>query len=138
MKRRFFTEPSDADGPPTGRRPVARPPEPLLTRARDLRATTARVGGLEVLVVSYPAPSGAGPSLSEGERDVVRLALLGHTNRQIAEARGTALRTVVKQLDAAYKKLGVHSRTELAARYPVFPELAGVAAGTSRGISRRA
>lgn len=137
MRRQALPVSPGADGPPTARRAIVRPPESPATPARDLRATVARVGGLEVMVVSYPSPDGGRPALSEGERDVVRLALDGRSNREIAAARGTSLRTVVKQLDAAYKKLGVHSRTELAARYSGLPELPGAPA-SSTGVRRRA
>ena len=40
----------------------------------------------------------------------------GQTNAEISRARGTSPRTVSKQLDSVYRKLGVHSRGELAAR----------------------
>jgi DNA-binding NarL/FixJ family response regulator len=56
------------------------------------------------------------PALTPSEREVVALLLRGASNREIADARGTTLRTVGKQVDAIYKKLGVHSRSELASR----------------------
>lgn len=55
----------------------------------------------------------ASSSLSEAERDVVRLALEGHSNQRIGLARGTSARTVANQLAQVFQKLGVHSRHEL-------------------------
>lgn len=56
------------------------------------------------------------PSLTEAEDDVVQLAAAGLTNAAIAQRRGTTVRTVSKQLDSAYRKLGVSSRRELSVR----------------------
>ncbi len=57
-----------------------------------------------------------GSALTEAEWAVVQLASTGLTNAAIAERRGTTARTVSKQLDSAYRKLGVTSRRELAVR----------------------
>ncbi len=54
--------------------------------------------------------------LSAAERAVVRAACRGTPSAVIAGVRGTSRRTVENQLGAIYRKLGVHSRTELAAR----------------------
>ena len=56
--------------------------------------------------------------LSLAELDVVTLAVRGLRNAEIAEARKASPRTVRNQLAAAYAKLRVGSRSELAARYP--------------------
>jgi DNA-binding CsgD family transcriptional regulator len=55
--------------------------------------------------------------LSPAEREVVRLAVVGLKNADIAARRSASPRTVRNQLAAAYAKLGVGSRAELAARY---------------------
>lgn len=55
------------------------------------------------------------PPLSPAEREVASLATRGHSDTEIAAARGASPRTVGNQLSAIYRKLGVHSRTELAA-----------------------
>lgn len=60
--------------------------------------------------------------LSPAEHAVVRLALRGLRNVDIAQARGASPRTVRNQLAAAYAKLGVSSRSELAARHPWLAE----------------
>ena len=53
--------------------------------------------------------------LSEAERDVALALVRGATNREIATRRGAAERTVANQVQALFRKLGVHSRAELAA-----------------------
>ncbi|HTO68628.1 MAG TPA: helix-turn-helix transcriptional regulator [Myxococcota bacterium] len=55
-------------------------------------------------------------SLSFAERAVARLATSGRSDAEIAQQRGASARTVQNQLQSVYRKLGVHSRTELAAR----------------------
>jgi len=56
--------------------------------------------------------------LSKAELEVVKLALRGLRNAAIGKERNASPRTVRNQLAAAYAKLGVGSRGELAARYP--------------------
>jgi DNA-binding CsgD family transcriptional regulator len=46
---------------------------------------------------------------------VARLAAAGRTNQEIADALFLSVRTVESHLSHAYAKLGVRSRTELAA-----------------------
>lgn len=53
--------------------------------------------------------------LSEGEREVALLLLQGETYEAIANQRGSAERTVANQAQAIYRKLGAHSRVQLAA-----------------------
>lgn len=56
-----------------------------------------------------------GVTLSEREREVVRLVALGHTNPQIAELMHVAERTVKTYRARAVEKLGFSSRAELTA-----------------------
>lgn len=56
------------------------------------------------------------PRLTQAERQVVAAVLSGRTNAAIAKARRTSSRTVANQLACIYRKLGVASRWELAAR----------------------
>jgi two-component system response regulator NreC len=56
-----------------------------------------------------------GASLSEREREVVRLIALGHTNPQIAEQLHVAERTVKTYRARAIEKLGFSSRAEITA-----------------------
>lgn len=52
---------------------------------------------------------------TQAESAVARAAVAGLSNREIAEQRGSAPRTVAVQLRSIYRKLGISSRTELAA-----------------------
>ena len=56
-----------------------------------------------------------GASLSEREREVVRLIAMGHTNPQIAEQLHVAERTVKTYRARAIEKLGFSSRAEITA-----------------------
>lgn len=71
---------------------------------------------------SYPLPSPALPaSLSPAERAVALALLEGHSNAEIAEARGTSVRTVANQLASLFRKLGVGSRAEAVAAFGRLP-----------------
>jgi DNA-binding CsgD family transcriptional regulator len=56
--------------------------------------------------------------LTPSEREVVAAVLRGVSNAALARARGVSLRTIANQLASAFSKLGVRSRSELAARWP--------------------
>jgi len=58
-------------------------------------------------------------ALSAAEREVASLVSRGRSDAEIAATRRTSRRTVENQLQHVYRKLGVHSRTELAARVSV-------------------
>ena len=60
-----------------------------------------------------PAALGA---LSPAEQQVLVLLLQGKSNKAIATARGTPVRTVTKQVEAVFSRLGVRSRAELCLR----------------------
>jgi DNA-binding CsgD family transcriptional regulator len=51
--------------------------------------------------------------LSSVERRVARLAAVGRTNREIADALFLSARTVAGHLSHVYGKLGIRSRTEV-------------------------
>jgi DNA-binding CsgD family transcriptional regulator len=72
-------------------------------KARD---ELARVGG-------RPPSTG---DLTEGERRIVALVAEGRRNREVAAALFLTEHTVETVLSRAYRKLGVHSRSELAPR----------------------
>lgn len=55
------------------------------------------------------------PALSHREREVLRLAVSGHTNDEIANRMYLATSTVKSHLTSAFSKLGVKSRSEAAA-----------------------
>jgi DNA-binding CsgD family transcriptional regulator len=58
----------------------------------------------------------AGAGLTPRESDVVRLLALGRSNADAAETLGLSVRTVQKHVEHAFSKLGVHTRSEAAAR----------------------
>ena len=62
-----------------------------------------------------PRPAVGWPSLTEAELPVVRLAAEGHTNADIAARLCLSRYTVETHLKHVFAKLGVESRTELAA-----------------------
>ncbi|HEY2505789.1 MAG TPA: AAA family ATPase [Streptosporangiaceae bacterium] len=59
---------------------------------------------------------GYGDQLSPRELDVVRLLIRGRTNRQIAQVLVLSPKTVANHVDSIMRKLGVSSRTALAAQ----------------------
>jgi DNA-binding NarL/FixJ family response regulator len=76
------------------------------------------LGRSEYLVLSFPiAATEPFSDLTEAEREVATLVLQGLSNRQIAERRGAALRTVANQVASLLRRLGVRSRYELIARF---------------------
>ena len=76
-----------------------------------------RVGSTEVLVVSYPVPAAALPTLTRAERSVLDGLLRGVSLARIARGRRRSAATVKNQAASIYRKLGVHSRSELVARF---------------------
>ena len=54
--------------------------------------------------------------LGAGEKEVLALLLDGCDNASIARARGTSARTTANQVASIFRKLGVASRAELAAK----------------------
>jgi DNA-binding NarL/FixJ family response regulator len=84
----------------------------------ELRAQRVVIDGEELLILSH-ALAGSGSTgdpfaaLAPAQREVATLVLEGHSNARIAALRGTSERTVAKQLDTIYRRLGVRSRAEL-------------------------
>jgi DNA-binding CsgD family transcriptional regulator len=73
--------------------------------------------GEEFFVLSYALPRWQLPDiLTPAERDVVTAVLDGVERRELARHRGTSQRTIANLLARAFRKLGVHSRMELAAK----------------------
>ena len=54
--------------------------------------------------------------LTPVEQRIADLVAAGQTNREVAAATFTSVRTVESHLGRIYRKLGIRSRTELAAR----------------------
>jgi DNA-binding CsgD family transcriptional regulator len=76
--------------------------------AERARAELARIG------LRPPAPLDLTPT----EERVAGLVAAGHTNREVAQALFVSVHTVEDNLRRIYRKLGVRSRTELAANRP--------------------
>ena len=85
-------------------------------RPADLRASVMRVGTSSYSLLSFPRAWTIPDELTPAERQVALAALAGLSNADIARMRGSSPRTVANQLAAIFRKLGVRSRTELAAR----------------------
>jgi DNA-binding CsgD family transcriptional regulator len=83
------------------------------TRHADRIAHDLRQHAVLVPRVWHGGKRGYGRALSPRELDVVRLAIGGRTNRQIAEALYRSPNTVASQLKTAMRKLGVTSRAGL-------------------------
>jgi DNA-binding NarL/FixJ family response regulator len=74
------------------------------------------IGGEEFAVVAIPlAEPSCLEALTETEREVCRLVVRGMKSADIAKARGTATSTVHNQIASIFRKLHIHSRSELAA-----------------------
>lgn len=72
--------------------------------------TAAHVG--QVCVPAGNRRALAPPVLSQREKQILGLVVMGHTNAQIAEQLFLAESTVKSHLSSAFVKLGVHSRYE--------------------------
>lgn len=109
----------EGDGP--GRRPSVDDPAEHAEGTDDTEegphVTRMVVGGMELAVISLPSPHTDGlTALTASEREVAELILAGCSNRHIARERGTSERTVANQVQSIFRKLGVVSRAELAAK----------------------
>ena len=85
-----------------------------------------------VLVVPIATSDPHTSELTAAEREVAKLVLQGFSNEEIAALRGARTRTVANQLQAAYRKLGIGSRVELARIS------AGEAGGNREAVESRA
>jgi DNA-binding NarL/FixJ family response regulator len=61
--------------------------------------------------------------LSETERQIVELVVAGRKNREVAAELSLSTNTIAWNLSKIYRKLGVRSRTELAAHMSAPPPL---------------
>jgi DNA-binding NarL/FixJ family response regulator len=84
-------------------------------RMRDAAAAQLRALGESLPAETRRVASGGNGELSPREREVAELVAQGRSNKQVAAALFLSDRTVEYHLSAVYRKLGVHSRTELAA-----------------------
>jgi len=91
----------------------------MLDEARTLVRLAGMTGwlrGIDVFVAESDASGAADPEwevLGGHEREMVRLAVHGATNSQIAQATFVSERTVVNRLRRAYATLGIRDRRDL-------------------------
>jgi DNA-binding CsgD family transcriptional regulator len=98
------------------RAPPKRAQAPRLAPPVGLSGTFVRIGDEELAVLSVPVAMPSWPrALTPAELEVTRLLFEGRSNAEIADARGTAQRTVANQIARIFEKLGVSSRAELLA-----------------------
>lgn len=83
----------------------------------DLRASVVSIAGTRYVVLSFEPAVEPVPSLTRSEQQVAHALLNGLANAAIGRLRGSSERTVANQVASIYRKLGVGSRTELAARW---------------------
>ena len=81
-------------------------PQELLSAIRSVAA------GAPVLDPEHPRRPASHVALSPREREILRLAASGSTNREIGAALGLGAETVKTLLSRAYSKLGARNRTE--------------------------
>lgn len=74
--------------------------------ARDLVAETGRAADASGLGDPYE-------TLTDREKQVLKLVAEGHANKEIAETLGISVKTAMAHREHLMEKLGVHSRTEL-------------------------
>jgi DNA-binding NarL/FixJ family response regulator len=84
----------------------------------ELEVHTFRVGDEQFALLSLPAlPSARLDRLTAAERAVLKALLRGRSNLAIAQARRVSVRTIANQVASVFAKLGVRSRSELAAHW---------------------
>jgi DNA-binding NarL/FixJ family response regulator len=84
-------------------------------RRRGVDVFGIRVADEELVVVSLPVGQPI-EQLTRAEAEVANDAIAGLSNTAIARRRRRSPRTIANQLGAIYRKLGVASRAELAAK----------------------
>jgi DNA-binding NarL/FixJ family response regulator len=105
------------------RRKARKQSRSALARARDLAAEIGHRPLQARIERELPrvAAARAGDELTVTEQRVAGLIAAGATNRDAAAALFVSVRTVETHVAAIYRKLGVHTRAELARRYAGTP-----------------
>ena len=92
-------------------------PNAELPAPEGLQQTALELDAEQYLVLRYPLRSWELPCvLTAAEQEIALAILAGQSRRDVAHARGTSVRTVSNLLSQVFRKLGVRSRIELAAR----------------------
>jgi DNA-binding CsgD family transcriptional regulator len=83
----------------------------------EIEARRVVISGFELVVLSFrTVPAELPEDLSRAEREVLGWLLRGDSNAEVAAKRRTAVRTAANQVASIFRKIGVASRAELAAR----------------------
>ena len=91
-----------------------KPSEQERTSDRTVVGERLEIDGTELFLLGTPSLSECLPDdLTKAEKDVAALVLKGFSNREIARARGTSVRTIANQVAAIFRKLKVAARVEL-------------------------
>jgi DNA-binding NarL/FixJ family response regulator len=99
----------------------------ILSNRETARSATFDMGDGALVVHSRAGGSQDGiTDLTKAENEVARLIVAGKTNAEIAAHRNCSPRTVAVIAAAIYRKLGVRSRSELAARFGSRPRTRSV------------
>jgi DNA-binding NarL/FixJ family response regulator len=76
------------------------------------------MGARSYVLLSYPRRAEDSKlGLTPSEHAVARALLAGFSNADIGRLRGSSTRTIANQVASIFRKLGVRSRAELAARW---------------------
>ena len=99
------------------------PPEELLPAIRSIHHGTVLLSATvasRLVHWDIASPSAADESrpswfenLSKSERRVLRLLYMGKENKEIADELNLAVQTVKNHVGTIFRKLGIHSRSEL-------------------------
>ena len=125
IERRARRQPSGPCVPRPGTRHLRTPRRATVGRPRPSRE-------LSTIAMRTPVDG-----LTETERRVAALIAQGRTNREVAAAMFVTQNTVQTHLRHIFQKLGVRSRTELAARLLAAPASTAAAGGTVPGSESR-
>lgn len=77
-------------------------------------AASIALGRNRLIVLEIPLAKEPPVELTEAEGEIASMLLLGATNQEIADRRGTSVNTVHNQVASIFAKVDVNSRAELA------------------------
>jgi DNA-binding NarL/FixJ family response regulator len=80
----------------------------------ELEAVAFQLGGDEFLLLTFPCQRSDFSGLTPAEQEIASQLLSGRSYRQVARQRGSTYGTVANQIRSIFRKLQVHSRSELA------------------------
>lgn len=78
-----------------------------------IRVSETEFGDEKLIVVSVPVSEDIPDILTPTERNICKLVTEGLTNQEIADHRGTSVRTVANQIGSIFRKVKVNNRAAL-------------------------